>query len=256
MARWRVSCQPLSDARSRTCRRPPGKANTSGPVDGREVAGEGELVVEAPEHFHDAERGLHDRFREVAAGRRHGADEQSDPLYRRCPDRGRCKPARRNWRCGSRDRRDSLPRRAFLRGGPTFRAWPRPAAVESAMRATEIPMSRKYSAMVMPVNTLASRAATGMFEVLAISTVRSMRVRPNRGPSVREFHQRRSSRCRVRRIHVDDDLGVGPLGELVLHHGLPLPNGPGTHAVPASSGKTCQSRAGRLSWAPWAAACV
>ena len=33
-------------------------------------------------------------------------------------------------------------------------------------------MSRKYSAMVMPVYTDASRAATGMLEVFAIITVR------------------------------------------------------------------------------------
>ena len=40
------------------------------------------------------------------------------------------------------------------------------------MRATSYPMSRKYSAMVIPVYTDASRAATGMFDVLAIMTVR------------------------------------------------------------------------------------
>ena len=42
-------------------------------------------------------------------------------------------------------------------------------------------MSRKYSASVMPVKTDASRAATGMLEVLAISTVRSMSGRPDLG---------------------------------------------------------------------------
>ena len=42
-------------------------------------------------------------------------------------------------------------------------------------------MSRKYSARVMPVKTDASRAATGMLEVLAISTVRSMSGRPDFG---------------------------------------------------------------------------
>ena len=40
------------------------------------------------------------------------------------------------------------------------------------MMATEYPMSLKYSAMVIPVYMDASLAATGMSEVLAISTVR------------------------------------------------------------------------------------
>ena len=43
--------------------------------------------------------------------------------------------------------------------------------VESAMRATSYPMSLKYSAIVMPVYTDASRAATGMLEVFAIIVV-------------------------------------------------------------------------------------
>ena len=42
-------------------------------------------------------------------------------------------------------------------------------------------MSRKYSAIVMPVYIDASRAATGMSEVLAMSTVRFIRVSPVRG---------------------------------------------------------------------------
>ena len=44
-------------------------------------------------------------------------------------------------------------------------------------------MSRKYSAMVIPVYTDASRAATGMLEVFAMSTVRSIRGFPDFGSS-------------------------------------------------------------------------
>ena len=43
--------------------------------------------------------------------------------------------------------------------------------VESAMSATSYPISLKYSAMVIPVYTDASRAATGIFEVFAIIVV-------------------------------------------------------------------------------------
>ncbi len=43
--------------------------------------------------------------------------------------------------------------------------------VESAISATSYPMSLKYSAMVIPVYTDASRAATGMFDVFAIIVV-------------------------------------------------------------------------------------
>ncbi len=46
------------------------------------------------------------------------------------------------------------------------------------MRATSYPMSRKYSAMVIPVYTDASRAATGMLDVFAIMTVRFIRGLP------------------------------------------------------------------------------
>ena len=46
-------------------------------------------------------------------------------------------------------------------------------------------MSRKNSATVTPVWMLASRASTGMFDVFAISTVRSISGRPVRGSSRR-----------------------------------------------------------------------
>ena len=49
------------------------------------------------------------------------------------------------------------------------------------MRETSYPISRKYSAIVMPVYTDASRAATGIELVLQMMTVLSIRVRPVRG---------------------------------------------------------------------------
>ncbi len=50
------------------------------PIDGREMAGKGQFIVKAPEYFHHAQRSLHHRFREVTAGRRHGADNGQGAL--------------------------------------------------------------------------------------------------------------------------------------------------------------------------------
>mmetsp|Transcript_64817 Transcript_64817/g.166821 ORF Transcript_64817/g.166821 Transcript_64817/m.166821 type:complete len:597 (+) Transcript_64817:397-2187(+) len=50
------------------------------PVHRREVLALGQLLVQAPEHLHDAERGGRDRVREVAAGRGHGADNGDGAL--------------------------------------------------------------------------------------------------------------------------------------------------------------------------------
>ena len=67
-----------------------------------------------------------------------------------------------------------------------------------------------------------SRAATGMFEVLAMRIVRSISGRPERGSlSSGKLAQHLGHLvAALAAADVDDDVGVGPLGELVLGDGL------------------------------------
>ena len=68
----------------------------------------------------------------------------------------------------------------------------------------------------------ASRAATGMLEVLAMSTVRSVMGRPDLG-SIRlgELLQHLGHLvAALAAAHVDDDVRVAPFGKLMLGHGL------------------------------------
>jgi hypothetical protein len=95
-------------------------------------------------------------------------------------------------------------------------------------------MSRKYSAIVMPVYTLASRAATGMLDVLATSTVRLhqglARVRVD---ELGELHQHVGHLVTtLAAADEDDDLGVRPLGDLVLGNGLARTERPGDAGNP------------------------
>jgi hypothetical protein len=75
----------------------------------------------------------------------------------------------------------------------------------------------------------ASRATTGMLEVLATSRVRSIRGRPVWG--VLQFgHELQHVGELVAALaaaHVDDDLGVAPAGDLLLQHGLASAEGAG-----------------------------
>ena len=69
---------------------------------------------------------------------------------------------------------------------------------------------------------LASRAVTGMLDVLAMRTVRSMSGRPRaRVLEVRELLEHlRHLVSALAAADVDDDVRVGPLGQLVLRNGL------------------------------------
>ena len=142
----------------------------------------------------------------------------------RCP--GHIDPARALIELGQSARRgrpDNLLRRAFLPDGPDIsRRASAQRDVESAMMATLYPMSRKYSAMVMPVYMDASRAATGMSEVLAISTVRFISDSPvlgsfSSGNSIQNVGHLVAA---LAAADVDHDLCVGPLCQLMLNHRL------------------------------------
>ena len=75
----------------------------------------------------------------------------------------------------------------------------------------------------------ASRAATGMLEVLAIRMVRSSRAWPVRGScEVGQFGQDAGHFIApLAAAHVDDEVGLAPLGELVLGDGLAGAEPPG-----------------------------
>ena len=95
-------------------------------------------------------------------------------------------------------------------------------------------MSLKYSAMVMPVYIDASLAATGMLEVLAISTVRFMSGSPDFGStsSGNSINTSVISFPRSPQPMYTTMSASAHLASWCCTTVLPLPKGPGMHATP------------------------
>ena len=205
------------------------------PVDRREVPAVRQLRVQRPEGAHDPERALRHRLREVAAGRAHGADDRHRPHPLVLAEHDRpAGPLVEGGEPAGQVRRVALLRRHFLKAGGDLAQRLGPAA-------RGVGHQRHPVAHVAEV--LRHRHA-GVDAGLA----RRDRHVGGVGDEDRPLHQRPAV-ARVLQFgelgehirhlvpplpaaDVHDDVGVRPLGEGLLHDGLPAAEGPGHRRGP------------------------